>query len=63
MKLPPIIILIMFFGTPALAGIVQGSISANGPFCGSGNGQLTWTASSGTGPFVVIYLYSIFCYS
>jgi hypothetical protein len=33
----------------------QGSLSANGPFCASGPGQLTWTATSGTGPFVVVY--------
>ncbi len=33
----------------------QGSMSANGPFCASGTGQLTWTATSGTGPFSVTY--------
>jgi len=33
----------------------QGSLTTNGPFCGSGNGQLTWTAAAGTGPFTVIY--------
>ncbi len=33
----------------------QGSLSANGPFCASGAGQLTWTATAGTGPFTVIY--------
>ncbi len=33
----------------------QGSLSANGPFCNSGTGQLIWTASSGTGPFTVVY--------
>ena len=33
----------------------QGSLSANGPFCTSGAGQLTWTATTGTGPYTVIY--------
>lgn len=33
----------------------QGSISANGPFCASGNGQLTWTSTAGTGPFAIVY--------
>lgn len=33
----------------------QGSLSANGPFCASGAGQLTWTATAGTGPFTVVY--------
>ncbi len=33
----------------------QGSLTANGPFCVSGAGQLTWTSSAGTGPFTVIY--------
>ena len=33
----------------------QGSLSANGPFCGSGAGQLTWGAATGTGPFTVVY--------
>ncbi|PIF31871.1 hypothetical protein CLU81_2379 [Flavobacterium sp. 9] len=33
----------------------QGSLSANGPFCATGAGQLTFTATSGTGPFTVIY--------
>ncbi|QEC66767.1 T9SS type A sorting domain-containing protein [Panacibacter ginsenosidivorans] len=33
----------------------QGSLSANGPFCSSGNGMLTWTSSAGTGPFTIIY--------
>jgi hypothetical protein len=33
----------------------QGSLSANGPFCSSGSGQLTWTATSGTGPYTVVY--------
>ncbi|CAN5383603.1 hypothetical protein BH10BAC3_BH10BAC3_09730 [soil metagenome] len=33
----------------------QGTLSANGPFCGSGTGKLSWTATAGTGPFSVIY--------
>ncbi|MFA9392852.1 MAG: hypothetical protein ACERKD_23795, partial [Prolixibacteraceae bacterium] len=33
----------------------QGSLTANGPFCNTGAGQLTWSASSGTGPYTVIY--------
>jgi autotransporter-associated beta strand protein len=35
--------------------VPQGSLSANGPFCNSGAGQLTWTASSGTGPYTLVY--------
>ncbi len=34
---------------------VQGSLTSNGPFCGTGAGMLTWTATSGTGPYTVIY--------
>ncbi len=33
----------------------QGSIAANGPFCSSGTGQLTWTAAFGTGPYTIVY--------
>jgi hypothetical protein len=33
----------------------QGSLSANGPFCGSGTGQLTWTATAGTGRYTIVY--------
>jgi hypothetical protein len=33
----------------------QGNLSANGPFCASGAGQLTFTATAGTGPYTVIY--------
>ncbi len=33
----------------------QGTLTANGPFCGTGAGMLTWTATSGTGPYTVIY--------
>ncbi|HEY1193158.1 T9SS sorting signal type C domain-containing protein, partial [Flavobacterium sp.] len=33
----------------------QGSLTANGPFCTTGDGQLTFTASAGTGPFTVVY--------
>ncbi|TPG36265.1 beta strand repeat-containing protein, partial [Flavobacterium pectinovorum] len=35
--------------------IPQGSLSANGPFCTTGAGQLVFTATSGTGPYTVIY--------
>ena len=33
----------------------QGSLTANGPFCATGAGQLTFTASAGTGPYTVVY--------
>jgi hypothetical protein len=33
----------------------QGSLTANGTFCVSGAGQLTWIANAGTGPFTVVY--------
>ncbi len=33
----------------------QGSLTANGPFCGSGTGALTFTATTGTAPFKVVY--------
>ncbi|MCR4033186.1 MULTISPECIES: T9SS sorting signal type C domain-containing protein [Flavobacterium] len=33
----------------------QGSLSAVSPLCGSGAGQLTFTATAGTGPFTVVY--------
>ncbi|MFC0080539.1 hypothetical protein ACFFLS_26105, partial [Flavobacterium procerum] len=33
----------------------QGSLSANGPFCATGTGQLTFTETAGTGPYTVIY--------
>ena len=33
----------------------QGSLTANGPFCTTGAGQLTWTASAGTGSYTVVY--------
>ncbi len=35
--------------------IPNGSISANGPFCNSGTGQLTWTANISTGPYTIVY--------
>jgi len=35
--------------------LAQGSLTANGPFCVTGAGQLTWTATTGTGPYTVIY--------
>jgi len=33
----------------------QGSLTANGPFCASGSGQLIWTATAGAGIYTVIY--------
>ncbi|MFC0075404.1 T9SS sorting signal type C domain-containing protein, partial [Flavobacterium procerum] len=33
----------------------QGSLTANGPFCATGAGQLTFTATTGTGPYTVVY--------
>ncbi|WP_345140815.1 hypothetical protein, partial [Flavobacterium ginsengiterrae] len=33
----------------------QGTLSAVSPLCGSGAGQLTFTASAGTGPYTVVY--------
>ncbi|MCX6185832.1 MAG: cadherin-like beta sandwich domain-containing protein [Bacteroidetes bacterium] len=33
----------------------QGSLSANGPFCLTGAGQLTFTSNAGIAPFTVIY--------
>ena len=33
----------------------QGSLSANGPFCMTGAGQLTYTSTAGTAPFTIIY--------
>lgn len=33
----------------------QGSISSNGPLCGPGTGKLKFSASSGTGPFSIVY--------
>ncbi|SNS03023.1 T9SS sorting signal type C domain-containing protein, partial [Flavobacterium sp. ov086] len=33
----------------------QGSLSANGPFCATGAGQLTFTATSGVGPYTIVY--------
>ena len=33
----------------------QGSLTANGSFCTDGTGQLTWTATAGTGPYTVRY--------
>ena len=35
--------------------LLQGSLTANGPLCGSGTGQLTWTATAGVGPYTVVY--------
>ncbi|MEN2403180.1 hypothetical protein GKZ90_0025600, partial [Flavobacterium sp. MC2016-06] len=33
----------------------QGSLTANGPFCATGSGQLTFTATAGTGPYTIVY--------
>jgi hypothetical protein len=33
----------------------QGILTANGPFCASGTGKLTWTSTAGTGPYTVVY--------
>ncbi|WP_433814239.1 T9SS sorting signal type C domain-containing protein [Flavobacterium johnsoniae] len=33
----------------------QGSLTANGPFCATGAGQLTFTSTAGTGPFTIVY--------
>ena len=35
--------------------VPQGSLTANGPFCASGTGQLTWTSTAGPGPYTVVY--------
>ncbi|WP_084538612.1 T9SS sorting signal type C domain-containing protein [Flavobacterium defluvii] len=41
--------------TIAVNPLPQGSLTANGPFCATGSGQLTFTASAGTGPYTVVY--------
>ena len=41
--------------TATVNPLPQGSLSANGPFCSSGAGMLTWTKTAGTGPYTVIY--------
>src|SRR5206468_4223356 len=33
----------------------QGSLSSNGIICSGSTGQLTFTATSGTGPFTIVY--------
>lgn len=33
----------------------QGTLSTNGPFCGTGAAQLTFTATQNSGPYVIIY--------
>jgi len=45
------------FNTPCAppCTLPQGSITGNGPFCTTGAGQLTWTATAGTGPYTVVY--------
>ncbi|WP_281231474.1 T9SS sorting signal type C domain-containing protein [Flavobacterium gelatinilyticum] len=44
-------------GTAAITvnPLPQGSLSAVSPLCGSGAGQLTFTASAGTGPYTIVY--------
>ncbi|WP_157849264.1 T9SS sorting signal type C domain-containing protein [Flavobacterium sp. Root420] len=39
----------------AINPLPQGSLSANGPFCGTGSPQLTFTATQGTGPYTIVY--------
>ncbi|MGL2964930.1 hypothetical protein ACSVH2_13990, partial [Flavobacterium sp. RSB2_4_14] len=41
--------------TITVNSLPQGSLTANGPFCATGVGQLTFTATSGTGPYTVVY--------
>ena len=35
--------------------VPQGNFTGNGPFCVNGTVLLTWTATSGTGPFTVVF--------
>lgn len=42
-------------GSININALPQGMLTANGPFCSSGNGMLTWTSTSGTGPFAITY--------
>jgi hypothetical protein len=42
-------------GTITVSSLAQGSLTANGPFCATGAGKLTFTATAGTGPFTVVY--------
>jgi hypothetical protein len=39
----------------AVNPLPQGSLTVNGPFCGTGSPQLTFTATQGTGPYTIIY--------
>jgi len=41
--------------TLTVNSLPQGSLTANGPFCTTGSGQLTWAATAGAGPYTVIY--------
>ncbi|KLT67685.1 hypothetical protein AB674_21445, partial [Flavobacterium sp. ABG] len=41
--------------TITVSPLPQGSLTANGPFCATGAGQLTFTATAGTGPYTVVY--------
>lgn len=34
---------------------LKGSLYANGSFCGSGTGQLTWIGPYGSGPYTIVY--------
>ncbi|HPT20490.1 MAG TPA: T9SS type A sorting domain-containing protein [Bacteroidales bacterium] len=49
-----IFILTLFAGRAAGAN-PQGTLSANGPICATGEGMLIWTATEGVGPFTVVY--------
>ncbi len=41
---------------PATSAVIpQGRLTANGPFCASGSGLLTWTTTAGAGPYIVVY--------
>jgi len=48
-------LLSLFAAGPVFAEEPQGSLSANGPFCVSGTGQLKFTATAGVGPFDIVY--------
>lgn len=42
-------------GTITVHVLPQGSLTANGPFCATGSGTLTFTSTAGTAPFTVVY--------
>jgi len=41
--------------TVTVNAMPQGSLTANGPFCVTGTGQLKWTATAGSGTYTVVY--------